>query len=140
MQPRRHQTVEGGDANLGRWKDAGVQKLGGVGDTSHAFDRVGQGDERMRLAAAVIGVQAEDGCDLIRAATESQAHIAQQILESAGRVGVREEFNRVEVLCRGVAAQDLGEVRREIRLGDRALQNVPAGGADVEDGRQGHSP
>jgi hypothetical protein len=41
-------------------------------------------------------------------------------------VGVREELDRVEVLCRGVAAQDLGKVSREVRLGDRALQNVLA--------------
>ena len=94
----------------------------------------------MRLAAAVLGVQPEDRGHLIRTSGQTQTDIAQQVLESAGRVRVCEELDRVQVLLRGVAAQHLGKVSREVRLGDRTLQNVFARCADVEDGRQGHSP
>ncbi len=132
--------IEGGDSDLRRREDGRVQELGRIGNAGHAFGGVGQRNQGMRFSAAVFGVQPEDRGDLIRTSGETQTDIAQQVLESAGRVRVREEFDRVEVFLRSVAAQHLGKVSREVRFGDRAPQDVLARRADVEDGRQGHGP
>lgn len=54
----------------------------------------------------------------MRAAGETQTDVPQQVFEAPGRVGVGEELDRVPVLFGGLAAQNLGKVRGEIRLRD----------------------
>lgn len=94
-----------------------------------------QGDECMRLATAVLGVEPKDGRQLMRTAAQTQTDIAQQVLETTGRMGVGEELDRVFVLLGSIAAQDLSQVGGEIRLGNGALANVLARLTKVEDRR-----
>ena len=86
----------------------------------------------MRLAATELSIEAEDGADLFRSSENAQGNQLDDILQALCRVGVREELLGVLVLVRGVATENLREVRREIALLQRSLENVRARLADGE--------
>ena len=100
--------------------------------------RVHQGDQRVRLAAAVGGVEAEDRRRLAAGPAQPPADVGQQIFESARRVGVGEEPGRIAVLGAAPAADHGGQVGGEVGFGHAAGEHVGARPAGVEDRRRGH--
>ena len=115
-----------------------IDELGSVRHAGHAPGRVDEGDEAVRLAAAELGVEPEDGGRLAAGPAQATADVGQQVPQATRREGVLEELGGVAVLGGGGPADDLGEVSGEIALGDRALQDVRTGRTEGEDGRRGH--
>ena len=85
--------VERGHAHRSRGQQRGVGELadarGGSGVLPRPH-RVRQGDQRVRLAAAVGGIQAEDRRRLAAGPAQPPADVGQQVFEPARRVGVGE--------------------------------------------------
>ena len=117
-------TVEGGNADFGLRDKLGVNELRDVGDAFHAVGGVVEGDQAVGLAAAVAGIEAEDGRGGAAVAGHASQHIAEEILEALGGVGVREEAIGLLVVVRGDVTDDLGQVGGKISVGNCALEDA----------------
>src|ERR1035441_722111 len=127
------------DADFDAGDKLRVEKLGDVGNAFHAVCRVGQSDQAVGFAAAVAGVEAEDGGGGAALAGQAGQNIAEQVLEALGGVGVGEEAVGLLVVIGGDAADDLGQVGGEISVGDCALEDVFAWLTCVKNCWQAHS-
>ena len=129
--------VKGGDAHGAGRQPLGIDELARVRHALHAAGGVQQGDQAVGLAAAVGGVQPEDGCRLSPAAAQARADVRQQVAQPAGGIGVGEKPRRLRVR-RACRASDHGrEIRREVRIRHAPRQHVRARLAEVENGGQG---
>ena len=106
------------------WQERGIDKLRNARHTLHAACGMTQSDQPMGLAAAVGGVEPEDRRDFTARSGQPPAHIVEQVLESPGGVGVGEEAYWIEVLRVPLAADDLGQVRREVGVGNIPLEDI----------------
>ena len=130
--------VEGGEAHLAPRQKRRVDEVVRPRHRRQPPRDVREGDQAVRLAAAVRRVEAEDGGRLAARAAQAPAHVGQQVPEAASRKGVLEEPDRVDVLGAARARDDLREVGREVGVGHRAAHDVGARAAAVEDGRNAH--
>ncbi len=133
--------IEGGNPDLALRDQLGVDELGDVGHSLHAARRVEQGDQGVRLAAAVGRVQPEDRRHLAAGAGQAGADVGQQVLEATRGVGVGEELRRYPVLSGAILATDhLRKVGRKVGLGDGPFQHIVARCTQIKDRRHSHFP
>ena len=83
-------------------------------------------------------VSSRNGGPFAPGAAQAPADIGEQVLQAAGRIGVGEEPDGIDVLGASAARDHLGEVGREVRLRHRPAHDVAAGTARVEDRRNAH--
>ena len=131
-------TVKSRDADGGGGQQGRVHEVGNVWNVLHAAGGMGDRDQTVRLAAAVLGAEADDGRDLAALAGEAQADGLEQFLDAPCRIGVSEEQRRVKVVLQRRAIDDLRQVGHELFVAGSAAQHVRAGFAGVEDRRGGH--
>ena len=124
--------IESRDADISFRQQGGIDELLDTGHAIHAPSGMGQRDQPVGLAAAVGGIEPENRCDLPARAGQPPAHVGEQVLEAPGGIGVGEEAGRVTVFLVSPADDDLGQIRREISLGNAPLQDVCARPASLE--------
>lgn len=131
--------VERGHPHGALREERRLDELLGVCHPCHPTGGVDEGDEAVRLAAAELGIETEDGRRLTAGAAQATRDVGEEVPKPARRVRVLEEARRVPVLVGRGALYDLGQVGREVGLGDRARQHVRAWRAEGEDGGLGHA-
>ena len=99
---------------------------------------MGQRDQPVGLAAAVGGVEPENRRDFTARSGQPAAHIGEQVLEASCGIGVREESSRIEVFLVSLTDNDLGQIRREVGLGNRSPENICTWPAGLEYRWDGH--
>ena len=88
-----------------------------------------QRQHRVGLAAAEIGLQLDHR---VAALLAEPAHgVGQEALQPVGQVGPPVELGRVAILVAALAARHLGEVGRELGLGEPAGRHVAMRGHDL---------
>lgn len=94
---------------------------------------VGQSDQAMRIAAAVRPLKTENRPYRTVSAGQSGADFREQVLQLPGRTRAGEEPDGITVRSTRPAGENVGEVRSNIRVGNPAVECIPAWATGIED-------
>jgi hypothetical protein len=70
--------VKGGNSDSAIGHQGGIDELRHILHAAHSLGNVSQGNQRVSLAASILGIQAKDGSGLTALAGQSQANIIQK--------------------------------------------------------------
>ena len=116
----------------------GIDKLFNPRYVLYAAGSMAQCDQPVGLTTAVGSIEPENRCNFTTRAGQPPAHIGKQVLEAPCGIGVGKETGRVQIRGISCADNDLCQIRREIRLGNRSLKHIRAGAACLEYRRDCH--
>lgn len=125
--------VEGGDRHCRRRQHLTIDEFLDARDVASLPRHVRERDQGVRLAAAVLRVQAEDRRCLAAPPRDAKADAAQQLAQTLGWMRVGEERRRILILAGRLAIQNLRKVSGELGVLDGAKTDVVARFAEVED-------
>lgn len=129
--------IESRHADGALWKKRHVDEFRGVRHLCHATRRMRQGNQAMRLAAAVGRVQPKDRGSRTASATQSARDVGKEIPQPLRRMRIGKETSRIGILRAGLAGNDLRQVRRKVGFDDGSIEHIGAWLADFVDIRNG---
>jgi hypothetical protein len=95
---------------------------------------MGEGDETVGFAAAVLRAEANDGRDFAAFSGKAEKDGFEQLFHAAGGIAPGEEGCGVEIVGGRGAVDDAGKIGHELVVADGSGQHVGTGTAGGEDG------
>jgi hypothetical protein len=131
--------VKGGDADFTFGHKVCVHEFRDVQNAFHPARSMGERNKAVRLAAAVGSVETKDRSARTGIARKPTKNVPQQVLQPTRGVSLSEKARGLAVVGRGIASDNFGQICREVRFGDGAIEHILARGARIKNGRKTHA-